>query len=255
MAAEPRAREAGAATEDAILGGRLKLRQPAAGYRIGIDPIFLAAAAPALGQGRALELGAGVGAAALCLAWRQPQASILGLELQPDLAALAAENTLINGLSPRLRFLAGDLLNPPGEVAGGSFDLVMANPPFHAAGSVTPPADLGRARGHLEGEAGLAAWIARGLSLAGPAGALLLIHRPERLGEILGHFEGRAGGVVVFPLWPAARAPARRILVLARKGSRAPATLAAGLVLHGPGGGYSAAAEAVLRNGEPIQLG
>lgn len=254
MPAEAPTLDAAAVTEDAILGGRLKLRQPAAGYRIGIDPIFLAAAAPALGEGCALELGAGAGAAALCLAWRQRQARVLGLELQPDLAVLAADNARLNGLSQRLRFLAGDLLNPPGEVATGGFDLVMANPPFHAAGSATPPTEPGRACGHVEGEAGLAAWIARGLSLAGSAGALLLIHRPERLGEILGQLEGKAGGVVVFPLWPAAGKPARRILVLARKGSRAPMTLAAGLVLHAPGGGYSAAAEAVLRSGEAIQL-
>ena len=255
MPAEFRPPEAGAASEDAILGGRLKLRQPAAGYRIGIDPIFLAAAAPVLREGRALELGAGAGAASLCLAWRQTRATVLGLELQPDLAALAEENSRLNGLSQRLRFLAGDLLNPPGEIARGGFDLVMANPPFHAAGSVTPPTEPGRARGHVEGEAGLEAWIACGLSLAGPTGALLLIHRPDRLGEILGLLEGKAGGVVIFPLWPAAGKPARRILVLARKGSRAPATLAAGLLLHAPGGAYSAAAEAVLRNGEAIELG
>ena len=37
------------ATEDALLGGRVVLRQPAAGYRAAIDPVLLAAAVPARG--------------------------------------------------------------------------------------------------------------------------------------------------------------------------------------------------------------
>src|SRR2546430_1465335 len=82
-----------------------------------------------------------------------------------------------------------------------------------------------------------------------PKGVLLLIHRPERLAEMLARLEGRAGGVVIFPLWPMAGRPARRVLILARKGSRAPLTLAGGLVLHEPDGRYSAAADAVLRDG------
>ncbi len=59
--------------------------------------------------------------------------------------------------------------------------------------------------------------------------------------------EGRAGGITIFPLWPALGRPARRIILLARKGSAAPLTLAQGLVLHATGGAYSAAADAVLR--------
>ena len=232
------------ATEDAILGGQLRLRQPAKGYRTGIDPIFLAAAAPA--SARALDLGCGVGAAALCLARRMPEIEVAGLEIQPGLAALAKENVRLNGLEARIRILEGDLLQPP-VLLSGDFDLVMANPPFHAAGQATAPADPGRARGHVEGAADLARWISQALKLAGPKGHLLAIHRPERLGDLLALLEGRAGGITVFPLWPGSGRPARRILLLARKGSAAPLSLAAGLVLHEADGRYTTAADAVLR--------
>jgi tRNA1(Val) A37 N6-methylase TrmN6 len=231
-------------TEDAILGGQLRLRQPAKGYRTGIDPIFLAAAAPA--SARALDLGCGVGAAALCLARRLPEVEVAGLEVQPALAALARENVRLNGLQARIAIHEGDLLQPP-MLLSGDFDLVMANPPFHAAGHATAPADPDRARGHVEGAADLARWVLQALKLAGPKGLLLLIHRPERLGDLLGLLEGRAGGVTVFPLWPGSGRPARRILLLARKGSAAPMTLAAGLVLHEADGRFTAAADAVLR--------
>ena len=77
--------------------------------------------------GHKFELGAGVGAASLCLAWREREAHVIGVELQPALAALAKENAGLNGLSGRVSFYAGDLLRPPAEVAAGGFDLVLAN--------------------------------------------------------------------------------------------------------------------------------
>ena len=55
------------ATEDWLLDGKVRLRQPAMGYRVAIDPILLAAAVPAVAGEVVLELGSGTGAAALCL--------------------------------------------------------------------------------------------------------------------------------------------------------------------------------------------
>ena len=65
-----------------------------------------------------------------------------------------------------------------------------------------------------------------------PKGWATFVHRADRLDELLAGLRGRAGGIVVFPLWPKAGQAARRVLVRARKGTRAPLTLAAGLVLH-----------------------
>ena len=96
-------------------------------------------------KGRALDLGCGVGAAALCLGWRQPDLRITGLEIQPVLAALAADNAALNQMSGRLSVLAGDLLRPPGQIAAGSFDIVLANPPFHVANRACAPKEPGRA--------------------------------------------------------------------------------------------------------------
>jgi tRNA1(Val) A37 N6-methylase TrmN6 len=52
-------------TLDAVLGGRLKLRQPRRGHRVGHDAILLAAATGGGYGERAVEFGAGVGAAGL----------------------------------------------------------------------------------------------------------------------------------------------------------------------------------------------
>ena len=73
-----------ATTLDAVLGGRLSLRQPRRGHRFGHDAILLAAATDARSGQHAVELGAGVGAAGLALAKR-----IDGLpEIVPDLPGI-----------------------------------------------------------------------------------------------------------------------------------------------------------------------
>ena len=53
-----------------MLGGRLRLRQPLSGHRVGHDAILLAAATGGRAGELAVDLGAGVGAAGLALAAR-----------------------------------------------------------------------------------------------------------------------------------------------------------------------------------------
>src|SRR5271155_2633391 len=79
-------------TDDAALGGRLRLLQPRRGHRFGHDAILLAAATPARDGDRVADLGAGVGAAGLALASRVTGARITLIEIDPYLTALAEEN-------------------------------------------------------------------------------------------------------------------------------------------------------------------
>ncbi len=241
-------------TEDALLGGRVRLRQPAAGYRAAIDPVLLAAAVPAGAGESVLDVGAGGGAALLCLATRVPACRVSGLERDPDAARLAAENAALNGLGARVEVIVGDLLAPPASLAPGSFDHVMANPPHLEAGRARAPREEARAAAEVEGEAGLADWIRFCLRMARRGGSVTLIHRAERLAALLAALAEGAGGIVVFPLWPGGGKPAKRVLVAARPGLAQPLRLAPGLVLHRPDGAYTDEAEAVLRGAEALTL-
>src|SRR5262245_58452812 len=121
-----------ALTEDALLGGRVRLLQPRRGYRVAVDAVLLAAAVDAAESAHILDLGAGVGAVGLCLASRIPHCRITGIELQPELAALAERNAAANGVSGRVRTIVHDLARPlPMEL--GAFDHVATNPPYLAA--------------------------------------------------------------------------------------------------------------------------
>lgn len=238
---------------DTLLNGRVRLRQPQAGYRAAIDPVLLAAVTAA-GEGeRVLDVGTGTGAAALCLAARVPGATVVGLEKRAEAADFARRNAALNGMDGRVTVLEGDLLAPPPDLLPGTFDRVMMNPPYLRAGAASPPPDPWKAAANVEGEAGLTDWVRFAAVLLKPRGTLTMVHRADRVDEILAALHGaRFGSLLLVPLWPKAGEEARRILLAAQKGGRSPARFAAGLVLHGPDGAYSAQAQRILRDMEPL---
>ena len=242
-------------TEDMLLGGRVRLRQPARGYRVAIDPVLLAAAVPATAADTVLDIGCGVGAASLCLAARVPSCRIAGLDRQRDMIRLASDNIELNGRSAQLSVMTGDLLRPPPRLEPGAFTQVMANPPFLEAAKAALSPHAGKAEASVEGEADLAAWVRFALAMVANRGGITFIHRADRLGHFLAELSGRVGDIAVFPLWAGEGKPAKRVIIHARKGSGAPLRLLSGLVLHRPDGQNTEAAEAILRHGAALNLG
>jgi tRNA1(Val) A37 N6-methylase TrmN6 len=241
-------------TTDALLGGLVRLKQPRKGQRASADAVMLAAAIVAKSGAQVLELGCGSGVAMLCVAARLKNVSVAGLELQPDLAALCARNIAANSFEDRLSVHEGDLrARRIAGLAPNSFDQVFANPPYFdvARHRVSPHAGRATARAEAE-DADIGHWVAAMLRYAKPNAGLTLIHKAERLGDILAAFDGKAGAIRVIPLWSRPGQPAKRVIVKAVKGSKAPLTLTPGLVLHQPDGSYLPGIDAVLRAGAAL---
>ncbi len=217
-------------TRDDFLGGAIKIWQPKKGYRAATDPVFLAAAVSAKSGDHVLELGCGAGTALACLCQRVAGLSATGLELQSEYAELARRNSTDNNLGFSVH--DGDLLNMPDALRSLSFDHVFTNPPFYDAGSSSAPSDAGRDTAHRIGEAKLEDWISTGLRRLKPRGYFTIIHRAERLPDILCALQGRAGDIRILPLASREGRAAGRVIVRARKGSAAPSTLLAPLILH-----------------------
>lgn len=240
-------------TLDGFLGGRVKLVQPSEGYRAGIDPIFLSAALNPKAEEKILDVGAGVGVAAISLAVRCPHAKVVGLELQQDLVDLALKNIEANQLKERVEIIRGDILSPPSFLTPNSFDQIMTNPPYYENMRSKSSPIPSKAQANIE-TVDLGNWIQFCLRMLKPKGTFTMIHRSERLGEILSLLENRIGSLTVYPLWVNANKPARRIIIQGRKGVKGELRLSPGMMLHGGTEKYSFEAEAVLRHAEPLVI-
>lgn len=226
------------------LGEQVLLDQPLKGYRAGIDAALLASALNLKPGALACEFGCGAGAALLSAARLYPEARFLGLERDPEMAALCASNIALNALEGQVSLETGDALAAGHREA---FEAVFFNPPFFDDESaLRPPVDA--KRGAWISDAPLEDWIRKGLKALKPKGALTLVHRADRLPDILSSLERGTGDIAVQPVHSHAGKPAKRVVVRAVKGARGPFTLLSGLVIHGgEGERYRPEALAILQ--------
>jgi tRNA1(Val) A37 N6-methylase TrmN6 len=239
-----------AVTDDAVLGGRLQLLQPARGHRAGHDAILLAAAAPK--SQTAVDLGSGIGTAGLALLARNAVRQVTFVDIDEDLARLAAVNAERNGFGEKASAVQSDIARlarrgGPPKPAAASADLVVMNPPFNDPAQRRASPDASRRRAHVAPESDVAAWVQAAERLLKSNGRIVLVHRPESVAKILTALEGLFGAAEVIPIHARADAPAIRIIVRAQKGKRTPLVIRPCFVLTGDDNRPTHEAEAVLR--------
>ena len=249
---------------DSFQGGTFHLLQPhGQGFRAGLDALLLAASLPAGRVGSALDLGSGAGAVAFAAVARCSALTMTLVENNPFMASLAARSIALvenAALAPRLAVVEADVLGRRAarEAAGladGAYSTVVTNPPFHPAGGRASPDPLRQSARAVPDEDFLARWIRSAAALLEHGGLFAMIARPDSLAQILAAAERRLGDVRILPVHAKPDAPAMRILVQARKGSRAPLSLRPGLVLHGLDGKLTTIGQSVGMGEATIDLG
>jgi tRNA1(Val) A37 N6-methylase TrmN6 len=242
-------------TDDAILGGRLKLLQPRRGHRFGHDAILLAASVPAKPGEQVAEFGSGVGAASLALLARVPNLNVTMVEIAPDLADLAKENARRNGFGTWAAALVADAggdLSAHGLTAG-SFDRVLMNPPFNA-GTLQASPDPDKRRAHAGSPALLEGWLRNAGWLLRAGGTVTAIWRAEHAEALLDLLARNFGGAMIRPVYGKDGQPAIRAIVTATKGSTQPKVILPQLVLNDAQGRPTQEAETVMRTGAALTL-
>lgn len=242
-------------SEDPILGGRVTLLQPKTGFRAAIDPILLAASVPAMDADQVLDVGTGTGAAALALLARVPGVWVSGIDVQPDLIALAERSAGRNGMEDRSCFQVMDVSRPDTAMRTALFDHVMSNPPFLDAASGQTPKDPARALATVESTADLQVWLQFMAARLREGGTLSVIHRADRGDEILAALQGGFGNVRRLSLIPLDDGrPVKRCLIQATRGAEAGPVHESSLLLHNADGSFTAEADAVLRDGHSLTI-
>ena len=237
-------------TEDAVLGGRLRLRQPKRGHRVGHDAMLLAAATPGRAGEHAIDLGAGVGGAGLALAHRVEGLRLTLIEIDPTLAVLARENVELNGLAERVAVTTGDVADLNLEDA----DRILMNPPFNNPARAQSSPDLAKRRAHMAADDTLEVWTGAAARLLRPGGTLTMIWRADGLVDVETALRAAFGHVLILPVFPRDGAEAIRVLVRAERGAVQAREVLPGLVLADPAGRPTSAAEAILREGKTLPL-
>jgi tRNA1(Val) A37 N6-methylase TrmN6 len=227
--------DSGAFTEDAFLGGQLRLRQPKSGHRAGHDAMLLAAATPARPGDRVVDFGAGVGAAGLAVARRIPGIGLVLVEIDAGLADLARGNAAANRLLADIVVL--DVTSDASTFAAAgllpdSADVVLMNPPFNDAARHRASPDKARAIAHVATTATLESWVHASRRILKSGGTLTLIWRADGLAEVLAALDRGFGSLRILPVHGDPAAPAIRVLIGAIKGGRAPAEIHPALMLN-----------------------
>lgn len=246
-------------TEDAFLGGKLRVLQPEKGYRAGIDAVFLGATIPAKEGDTVFEAGIGVGVASLCLLSRCSDIHVTGIEVTARYAMMCEENAKRNGFANNVRVIHADVKEAMRKDLAsmplhGTFAHAFANPPYFEEGKVTASPSLLKAQAHAFGAEDLELWIKVMHALVCLRGTVTIVHRADMLGRVLTAMEEKFGDIRVAPLYAREGTAASRVIVQGIRGSKAPMQLLPGLILHGEGNAFTPDAEAVLRDGAGWRL-
>lgn len=167
------------------LWGGLHMRWSEAQFRLSTDSMVLADFCRLAPQSSVCDLGCGCGSLSLLLCGKYPHVRATGVELQPQAAALAAENAAQDGLDGRFTVICGDLREYRALFPHSSFDAVVSNPPYYPVGSgkCSDSPSLAAARTELtctlDALCACAAWLLRN------GGRFFLVHKPERLADLM----------------------------------------------------------------------
>jgi tRNA1Val (adenine37-N6)-methyltransferase len=172
-------------TTDTFFQGRLSVQQAQAGYRFSIDAVLLAHFIHPLPGETVIDLGTGCGIIPLMLAFRHPQVTLLGIEIQATLADLAVRNVVANGLQDRITILNQDLKDLTTTSLAPGIKWVLSNPPFRKinSGRLNPHAQKAIARHEIRVD--LESITAVASRLLSPGGRFASVYPAERLADLL----------------------------------------------------------------------
>ncbi|AFT81612.1 tRNA1(Val) (adenine(37)-N6)-methyltransferase [Leuconostoc carnosum] len=162
-------------------------------FSYSLDAILLAHFAGIKGKGAGLtvDLGAGTGAVGLFYA-PKVTGKIKLVEIQPELADMAARSIVMNGLEERVSVLKSDMKAIFDDIAPGSAETVLSNPPYFPLNETTKTnkdEHYELARHELTIDLPGLAQVAN--KLLKNNGKFYMVHRPERLSDIFAALSAR----------------------------------------------------------------
>jgi len=172
-------------TTDSLFQGQLKVIQKKKGYRFSIDAAILAHHVRLRPTDVAVDLGTGCGIIPLILSLQTPSARIYGIEIQEDLAKLAARNVQANHMEGSVTIIHKDMKEFRSYLTPGTVDVVFSNPPYRKllSGRINPEAERAVARHEIKASLSDVVSVAEGLLK--PSGRFVAVYQAERAIDLM----------------------------------------------------------------------
>ncbi len=182
------------APEPAIRAGERVDDLERSGYRIiqdpsrfcfGMDAVLLSGFARVRRGERVLDLGTGSGIIPILLEAKTEGEHFTGLEIQPEMADMAARSVALNRLREKIDIVQGDIKEASRLFGRASFDVVTSNPPYMDGGAGITNPDEPRAVARHEILCTFDDVAREASRLLRTGGRFYLVHRPRRLAELI----------------------------------------------------------------------
>lgn len=166
------------------LWGPYRIIQEDGYFKLGQDSVLLADFAAVPHRGKIIDFGCGSGVLGLLLCAREPQVTVLGVEIQRECADLARENSALNGFDSRFEVVCGDIREYAEYLPCGGMDYAISNPPYFQTDAGFP-AKLGSKRtARQDGCCPLSQLFDAVSYCLKYGGKFALVQKPERLTDI-----------------------------------------------------------------------
>jgi len=163
----------------------LQLIQKKGGFCFGVDAVLLSHFAQVAKNSAVIDLGTGTGIVAILLAAKKEPRKVTGLEIQAEMAEMAARSVKLNELEGKVEIVQGDIKEAVKLFGASSFDAVVSNPPYMGqGGGLLNPADT-KAISRHEILCTLDDVVLSAAKLLRPGGKFFMVHRPQRLADII----------------------------------------------------------------------
>lgn len=155
------------------------------GFCFGMDAVLLSGFARVRVGETAIDLGTGTGIIPILLEAKTEGRHFTGLEIQEEVAGMAARSVGLNGLENRVDIVNGDIKEASRLFGKASFDVVTSNPPYMNDSHGLKNPDLPKAIARHEVLCTLEDVVREAALLLKPGGRFYMVHRPHRLAEII----------------------------------------------------------------------
>lgn len=209
-------------------------------FCFGMDAVLLSGFAAARAGERVLDLGTGTGIIPILMEAKTEGEAFVGLEIQEEVADMAARSVALNHLEAKISIRTGDIKEASAIFGGASFDVVTSNPPYMKDFHGLKNPDPAKAIARHEVLCSLEDVVREAAKILKPGGRFYMVHRPYRLPEIFMALQKhRIEPKRMKLVHPEADKEANMVLIEAVRGGRSQLTVEPPVIIFEAPGQYS----------------